>query len=180
MENFNTKKYRDNLAEDLRNVRKNDPEKAQQILNEEQQTIRYKEADLAHDKENRKPLQDEYKVKQELEKNLEIFNEWEKEFDSFLQQINSLPEDQKEEFITIKKNTLTHQLQVVKLIPWELYLELSRTSKELRRTAEDLPQGYREKALDLISKYSTELDESGISKGGSVINLETFNKLKKN
>src|SRR5690606_28996504 len=81
----------------------------------------------------------ETKLEQESEKDLEIFNEWEKEFDSFLQQINSLPEDQKEEFITINENKLTHQLQVVKLIPWELYLELSRTSKELRRTAEDLP-----------------------------------------
>lgn len=41
MENFDTQSYRNNLAKDLKDIRKNDPAKAQRVLDEEQKTIRY-------------------------------------------------------------------------------------------------------------------------------------------
>lgn len=44
MENFNAKEYRDNLAKDLKEIRKTDPEKAQKVLSEAQQTNEYQEA----------------------------------------------------------------------------------------------------------------------------------------
>jgi hypothetical protein len=53
MENFNAKEYRDNLAKDLKEIRKTDPEKAQQVLNEKQQTTLYKKAETIQ-KEDRK------------------------------------------------------------------------------------------------------------------------------
>ncbi len=53
MENFNAKEYRDNLAKDLKEIRKTDPEKAQQVLNEKQQTTLYKKAETIQ-KEGRK------------------------------------------------------------------------------------------------------------------------------
>lgn len=45
MENFNAKNYRDNLAKDLKDFRKDNPELAEKVLLEEQETIRYKEAE---------------------------------------------------------------------------------------------------------------------------------------
>lgn len=54
MENFNHKNYRDNLAKDLQDIRKDDPEKAQEILDEEQQTTRYSEAEESHSTERKK------------------------------------------------------------------------------------------------------------------------------
>ena len=48
MENFNAKEYRDNLAKDLKDIRKTDSEKAQEILSEAQETDEYKEAKKIH------------------------------------------------------------------------------------------------------------------------------------
>ncbi len=45
MENFDKMGYRDNLAKDLKDIRKDDPEMAQTVLHEEQQTSRYKTAE---------------------------------------------------------------------------------------------------------------------------------------
>lgn len=39
--NFNTNEYRDNLAKDLKEIRKDDPEMAQKVIKEERKTIRY-------------------------------------------------------------------------------------------------------------------------------------------
>lgn len=48
MENFNAKNYRDNLAKDLKDIRKDNPEKAQEFLREVQETEEYQEAKLIH------------------------------------------------------------------------------------------------------------------------------------
>jgi hypothetical protein len=58
MENFNAKEYRDNLAKDLKEIRKTDPEKAQEILEEAQQTEEYQEAKRTHheNRENKEKL----------------------------------------------------------------------------------------------------------------------------
>lgn len=48
MENFNAKEYRDNLAKDLKEIRKTDPEKAQEVLAEAQETEEYQEAKRIH------------------------------------------------------------------------------------------------------------------------------------
>ncbi len=58
MENFNAKEYRDNLAKDLKEIRKTDPEKAQETLEEAQQTEEYQEAKRAHheNRENKEKL----------------------------------------------------------------------------------------------------------------------------
>jgi len=48
MENFNPKTYRDNLAKDLKEIRKTDPEKAQVVLNEEKETGEYQESLQLH------------------------------------------------------------------------------------------------------------------------------------
>ncbi len=57
MENFDSKNYRDNLAEDLKDIRKTDPETAQQVLKYEKGGIRYQEAEGVA-KEKRKAIQD--------------------------------------------------------------------------------------------------------------------------
>ncbi len=44
MENFNAKEYRDNLAKDLKEIRKTDPEKAKKVLEEAKKTEEYDEA----------------------------------------------------------------------------------------------------------------------------------------
>lgn len=58
MENFNAKNYRDNLAKDLKEIRKTDPEKAQEVLSEAQQTEEYQEAKRIHQesRENKEVL----------------------------------------------------------------------------------------------------------------------------
>jgi hypothetical protein len=48
MENFNGKEYRDNLAKDLKEIRKTDPEKAQEFLEEIRKTEEYLEAQRQH------------------------------------------------------------------------------------------------------------------------------------
>lgn len=52
MENFNAKEYRDNLAKDLKDIRKDNPEKAQEILASAKNTEEYQEAKKMH-QENR-------------------------------------------------------------------------------------------------------------------------------
>ena len=70
-ENFDTKNYRDNLAKDLKDIRENDPEKAQQVLEEEQKTIRYQESNTIH-AENRKGIQDKPKLTNEIKEKNEL------------------------------------------------------------------------------------------------------------
>lgn len=57
MENFNPKEYRDNLAKDLKDTRKTDTEKAQEVLSEAQETEGYQEAKKIH-QENRKEMRE--------------------------------------------------------------------------------------------------------------------------
>lgn len=48
MENFNHKEYRDNLAKDLKETRKTDPQKAADLLESEKNTEKYQSARTAH------------------------------------------------------------------------------------------------------------------------------------
>ncbi|MFO0743449.1 MAG: hypothetical protein U0469_00105 [Candidatus Paceibacterota bacterium] len=57
MENFNAKEYRNNLAKDLKEIRKTDPEKAQEMLIENQETEQYKQARKDRE-ENKLKLED--------------------------------------------------------------------------------------------------------------------------
>lgn len=76
--NFNHKEYRDNLAKDLKDIRKNDPEKAQEILQQESSTIRYQEAKEVHNEE-RKILQEPYLDKVRLKNSNEKMQSLEEE-----------------------------------------------------------------------------------------------------
>lgn len=51
MENFNAKEYRNNLAKDLKEIRKTNPENAQDILKEAQKTNEYQETKKTHQEE---------------------------------------------------------------------------------------------------------------------------------
>lgn len=67
MEKFNkSKNYRDNLANDLRKARKEDPVKAQKILEQERQSIRYQESESIHDAEHRKLIQEQFQIRKEI------------------------------------------------------------------------------------------------------------------
>ena len=48
-EDFNSQEYRDNLAKDLKEIKKTDPKKAQEVLEGEKNTKEYKVAKIAHD-----------------------------------------------------------------------------------------------------------------------------------
>lgn len=69
--NFDSQGYRDNLAKDLKEIRKTDPEMAQGVLAEEKNTIRYKEAGNIHTEEREK-LIDERKIKLEQQEQEEV------------------------------------------------------------------------------------------------------------
>lgn len=66
MENFNAKEYRDNLAKDLKEIRKTDSKKAHVFLDEAQQTQEYREANKIHK---------EVREKESLERFKDLTNE---------------------------------------------------------------------------------------------------------
>lgn len=51
MKNFNPEEYRDNLAKDLKEIRKTDPERAQEVLGEARETSEYKYSKFHHIRE---------------------------------------------------------------------------------------------------------------------------------
>ncbi len=68
MEKFNHKQYRDNLAQDLKDIHKTDPEMAQKVLGEEKETTRYKYSKDLQDKERVYKL--ENKTKNDIEEKI--------------------------------------------------------------------------------------------------------------
>lgn len=62
-ENFNTQEYRDNLAKDLKDIRKDDPDKAQELLADAKETDEYKYSKYEHSRERNYNL----RVKKEKE-----------------------------------------------------------------------------------------------------------------
>lgn len=110
MENFDSKRYRDNLAKDLKEIRKADPEKAHEILTKAQETEQYQEAKRIHQEslENKKR-------NQEIAKSFVYYNYYPDEKDFFS------PESLKEfdlsglencAVIAIERNDGTHSLEV--------------------------------------------------------------------
>jgi len=71
MPNFNGQEYRDNLANDLREVRKDDPGMARGILKEEQRTTRY-DLSLKPDQKEAKQIREKAKETREAEESAEI------------------------------------------------------------------------------------------------------------
>lgn len=61
MENFNAKEYRDNLAKDLKEIRKTDTEKAHYFLDEARQTQEYREGNKIHKEAREKELLERFK-----------------------------------------------------------------------------------------------------------------------
>jgi len=68
MEKFIGQEYRNNLAKELRETRKNEPEKARDILDEERKTENYKQAEEEHFEKKEKITSDEDRQKREIPK----------------------------------------------------------------------------------------------------------------
>lgn len=153
MENFNAKEYRDNLAKDLKEIRKTDPEKAQKVLESDKQTIRYQEAKRVYDKE-RKILQEPYLDKIAVKNSNEKVQSLEKEK---WETIKKLDEARLEyEFARVKKglreNGETEQLQFWENIEKTGYVRLleNRLFQDL-----DIKPISKEEALDAIKNINS-------------------------
>ena len=94
MENFDHKGYRENLAKDLREIKKNEPTNADSYLKNAQTTTNYKKASVQHveelrlDKERKIMLQEKY---MQLAK---ILNEQNMHEFIFLKKLTGIPPSQ--------------------------------------------------------------------------------------
>lgn len=66
MELFSSKNYRDNLAKDLKEIRKEDRELAKTVLEEEQKTTRYDMANKANAQDRKKRVEDFHEMRENI------------------------------------------------------------------------------------------------------------------
>lgn len=152
MENFNYQEYRNNLAKDLKEIRKTDPEEARSVLEEEKQTTEYKEAENVIT-ENRKQDQINFRIIEEEYRKEDLL----KNYSNLLKKYNSLFEKVKNiERRRMDPNDLeiNYKIKDADEERHNTHLKLLELGKDLNKTREDV-------LFDIIRQKTT-LEEIGL------------------